>query len=51
MVFWYNNTPNFADIIPAAAIYAYHPRLPKELKKKNQKEVFLLKRQRPIPTK
>jgi len=34
MVFWYNNTPNSVGIIPAAVIHAYHPRLPRELVKK-----------------
>jgi len=30
MVFWYNNTPNSANGIPATATYKYHPRLPGE---------------------
>ena len=30
MVFWYNNTPNSANVIPAAATYTYQARLPGE---------------------
>ena len=28
MVFWYNNTPNCANVIPAAALYNYETRVP-----------------------
>lgn len=30
MAFWYNNTPNFANMFPAAALYSYGKRLPGE---------------------
>ena len=30
MVFWYNNTPNSANVTPAAALYSYETRLPGE---------------------
>jgi hypothetical protein len=33
MVFWYNNTPNSAEVVPALAIYQYEPRLPGEPKR------------------
>ena len=30
MVYWYNNTPNYAKVVPAVALYSYHARLPGE---------------------
>jgi len=30
MVYWYNNTPNHAKVVPAVALYAYETRLPGE---------------------